>query len=453
MYCLAARDLIDIQKVQAIIGPQTWEETSLVAEICTQKSIPLLSLADATPEWAMEKWRFLLQSVPSQIIQMKAVAAMVKSWKWHAVSLIYEDGDSSSAEVLSQLSRALREVGTELSTVLAIPPLFSSSSSQELEKLRDGKCRVFIVHLSFPLALHFFETAKKMNMMEDGNVWITTDTFTSLLHSLNASTSSNLQGIIGVKSYIPDLGHQYKNFYHKFRKKFGVENFEEFNYEPGIFASQAYDAAWTVAQAMKETHQKGGQLLLDTILLSNFTGLSGKIQFTDRKLAPAHAFQIIQVIGKSYREIGFWSAGLGFSKSFGKNASYCSSMKELDQVVWPGGLWSNPTCAKRLRIGVPSTSTFKQYVDVIQDHSENTTSFNGFAIDLFKATVKKLPYHLQYEFIAFNGTYDDLVKQVYNKVSALLLLYALAHFIHYYKSLVIQPELQNNFVRPGFFDS
>ncbi|KAJ1442429.1 Solute-binding protein family 3/N-terminal domain of MltF [Sesbania bispinosa] len=406
---LAARDLIDKQKVQAIIGPQTWDQMSLVAEVCSQKSIPLLSLADATPQWALEKWHFLLQASPSQIMQMKAIAEIVKSWKPYKVSIIYEDGDSSSLEVLSQLSGALKEVGTELSNVLSIPPLVSSSSlSQELEKLREGQCAVFIVHLSFPLALHLFETAKKMNMMGEGKVWITTGTFTSLVHSMNASTISNMQGIIGVKSYILNQMHQYENFYQRFRKNFGLENFEEFNYEPGIFAAQTYDAAWTVAKAMIETNQKGGQLLLDKILHSDFTGLSGKIQFTDHKIAPANTFQIINVIGKSYREIGFWLDGHGFSKTFGQNDSYSPSVKELGRVV-------NPTCTKRLRIGVPSTSTFKQYVNVIQNNSENVTSFKGFAIDLFKEVVKELPYHLEYDFFAFDGTYDEMVEQIYFK--------------------------------------
>ena len=160
---LAARDLIDNQKVQAIIGPQTWAETSLVAEVCTQKSIPFLSLADATPEWAMKKWPFLLQSSPRQIMQMKAIAEIVKSWKLYNVSMIYEDGDSSSTEVLSRLSEALTSVGTELSNVLTVPPLVSSSLSQQLEKLREGQCRVLIVHLSFPLALHLFEMAMADN--------------------------------------------------------------------------------------------------------------------------------------------------------------------------------------------------------------------------------------------------------------------------------------------------
>eukprot|EP00256_Glycine_max_P069935 XP_025984530.1 glutamate receptor 2.8-like [Glycine max] len=404
----AARDLIDNQKVQAIIGPQTWAETSLVAEVCTQKSIPFLSLADATPEWAMKKWPFLLQSSPRQIMQMKAIAEIVKSWKLYNVSMIYEDGDSSSTEVLSRLSEALTSVGTELSNVLTVPPLVSSSLSQQLEKLREGQCRVLIVHLSFPLALHLFETAKRMDMMGEGNVWITTGTFTSLVHSLNASTISNMQGVIGVKSYIPKLWHQYGNFYHRFRKKFSSENFEEFNYEPGIFATEAYDAATIVVDSMRKTNKKGGQFLLDKILRSNFTGLSGQIQFNGHERAPKHTFQIINVIGSSYREIGFWSDGLGFSKSLDPNASYSSSVKELGKVV-------NPTCDIRLRIGVPSMSIFKQYANVIQDHSENVTSFKGFAIDLFYETVKKLPYHLEYDYFAFNGTYDELVKQVYLK--------------------------------------
>ncbi|XP_020224233.1 glutamate receptor 2.8 [Cajanus cajan] len=402
---IAARDLIDNQKVQAIIGPQTWAETSLVAEVCSQKSIPLLSLADTTPEWAMRKWHFLLQSSPSQIMQMKAIAEIVKSWELYNVSMIYEDGDSSFTEVLSQLSGALTKVGTKLNNVLAIAPLVSSSLSQQLEKLREGQCRVFIVHLSFPLTLHLFETAKKMKMMGESNVWITTSTFTSLVHSLNASSISNLQGIIGVKSYMPNLWYQHVNFYHRFQVKFCSENFEEFNCEPGIFAAQAYDAAWIVVQAMRETKQGQGQVLLDKILLSNFTGLSGKIQFTDHKLPPAHTYQIIYVIGRSYKEIGFWSDGHGFSKSLDQNAFYNSSVKELGKVV-------NPTCVIRLRIAVPSTPNYKQYVNVIED--ENVTSFKGFSIELFNETVKRLPY-LEYDYFAFNGTYDDLVKQVYWK--------------------------------------
>ncbi|KAI4333612.1 hypothetical protein L6164_018396 [Bauhinia variegata] len=97
-------------------------------------------------------------------------------------------------------------------------------------------------------------------------------------------------------------------------------------------------------------------------------------------------------------------------------------MKELGQIIWPGRPWHTPrgwtipTRDKPLRIGVPSLSLWKQLVQVIQDQSENTTSFQGFAIDLFRETVDLLPYHLPYQFYPFDDpSYDDLVKQVYLK--------------------------------------
>ncbi|KAJ7948714.1 Glutamate receptor [Quillaja saponaria] len=417
----AARNLIKEQQVQGILGPRTWEETSLVAEIGSQNQIPILSFSDATPKWATERWPFLVQAAPIQFAQMTAVAAIVQSWEWHQVSIIYEEKDSSSSGVLAHLSKALGEVGAEISNTLAIPPFISSSLEEELQKLEEGQCRVFVVHLSFPLAMHLFETAKKMKMMEKDYVWITTDLFTSLVHSLNVSAISSMQGIIGLRSYFPDMGKRYENFYYRFRQRFSSEHPEEYNHEPGIFAVQAYDAAWTAALAISEGNSKGGQLLSEKILLTNFTGLSGQVYFVNQKLPPAHTFQIINVIGKSYRELGFWSDGLGFSEAIDKTPSYTSSMKKYEQVFWPEGPSYNPrgwtvaTEANPLRIGVPSGAIFKNYVNVVQDQSGNKTIFSGFAIDLFKATVEKLSYHLPYSFFHFNGTYDDLVKQIYLK--------------------------------------
>ncbi|KAK7272564.1 hypothetical protein RJT34_29241 [Clitoria ternatea] len=370
---LAARELINKRHVQAIIGPQSWEETTSVAE-------------------------------------MKAVAAIVQSWKWHSVNIIYEERDASSTQVLSYLYSAFSEACVHVSQISSIPPFVSSSLSQELEKLREGQCRVFVVVISsLPLAIILFEIANKMNMMEKNSVWIIADPFTSLVHSLNASALSSMQGILGVKGNFPVIGHQYEDFCLKFRQKFSSENPQEFNNEPGIFAAHAYDAAWTLALAMSKTNNKRGQVLLDKILLYNFTGLSGKIQFNGQKLPPSHTFQIINVIGNGYKEIGFWSDGLGFSNHIGQNATHFSSMKELGQVLWPGRPWDTPrgwtlpTIDKPLRVGVPALSTLKQFIDITHDQSGNTI-FQGFTIDLFRETVKFLPYHLPYKLYAFNDT-------------------------------------------------
>ncbi|KAG6685477.1 hypothetical protein I3843_12G114400 [Carya illinoinensis] len=418
---LAARDLIDQQEVQALLSPQTWEETSLVAEIGNQANIPVLSIVDSTPPWATERWPFLLQASPNQTSQMKAIAAIVQYWQWRQVTVIYEDIDSMRSGVMPYLSDALRDVGAEVSHLLAISPFSSPSLSKELERLKHEHCRVFVVHLSLPLAMHLFERAKEMSMMEKEYVWITTDPTTGLVHSLNSSTISSMQGTIGVKSYFPRKDPTFQNFYTRFRRKFSSENpdLEEDNHEPGTSAVLAYDAVWTVCKAMRES--SSSQQLLRKLKLSKFYGLSGKVQFVHRKLAPAYKFQVINVIGKSYHELGFWTDTSGFSATFDERAPNQSSMGSLGQVIWPGGSsttprgWALPTDAKPLIIGVPTKSSFKQYVNVRKDNSTNTTHFEGFAIDLFKATVEILPFYLPYNLTPFDGTYDEIVKQVHSK--------------------------------------
>lgn len=109
-----------------------------------------------------------------------------------------------------------------------------------------------------------------------------------------------------------------------------------------------------------------------------------------------------------------------------------TSMRSLEQVYWPAGTWTAPrgwtlpTNANPLRIGVPTKSSFKQFVSVVQDQSKNSTAYEGFAIDLFQATVGSLPYYPPYNFTPFEGTYDEIVEQVYFKVrsSSLFLTYS-----------------------------
>ncbi|KAJ6416894.1 hypothetical protein OIU84_002726 [Salix udensis] len=228
-----------------------------------------------------------------------------------------------------------------------------------------------------------------------------------------------MQGVVGVKSYLSETGQRFQDFSSRFRKRFRRENSEEENNEPGIYAVQAYDAIWTIARSFKGSKRRN-QELLESILQTDFDqGLSGKVQFNNHKVAPTQIFQIINVVGKSYRELGFWSSELGFSETIGKNATHSSLMNDLEQVLWPGGPKYTPrgwTEAKRLKpllVGVPAKSGYREFVKVEYNQSRNSTSFDGLAIQLFKDTVRSLPFYLPYEFVPFNDiSYDNLVDQI-----------------------------------------
>ncbi|RVX01871.1 Glutamate receptor 2.7 [Vitis vinifera] len=304
---------------------------------------------------------------------------------------IYEDTDSAATDIIPCLADALKQVGSEIGYLLALPPFTVNSSSPlsgELEGLKGRQSRVFVLHSSLSMAAHLFETANELGMMEEGYVWIITDRTTNLIHSMNSAIISSMQGILGVRSYFSQSGPRFQGFYLRFREKFHSLYPKEDNHEPGIFALQAYDAVWSVALAMETapSSKKGLiQPFLERIAISDFHGLNSRIQFNRRSLAPQRIFQIINVIGKSYRELGFWFEGSGFSKTTNEKSTYSRQLQVLGQVLWPGGPWSVPrgwslpTSQKPLRIGVPQHGTFKQFVNVTYDGSHY--SVTGFSIE------------------------------------------------------------------------
>lgn len=416
---LAARYLINKIHVQAILGPNSWEESSAVAEVAHEFNVPVLSLSDSSPPWATRRWPSFIQASPSTSMQSKAVAAILESWKWSRVKLIYEDTESVSSHILNHLYAALRHSQVQVTGLLPLPPHASFDTLHaELAKLKRGQCRVFVVHAGLDLAQRVFHKAKEMKMMESEYVWITTDAATSMAHSLNSSVISSMQGVVGVRRYFPDQGKGFNGFSDKFTRGFRRRFPDEKNHDPGILALQAYDATWAVGSAMNA----GGEKLLQRIVEMNFDGLSGEIQFHGRKLAPVNDFQIINVIGKSYMELGFWSYGLGFSRLKDDASKHNVSMDILGRVYWPGGPMSNPrgwdlpTVSNPLVIGVPNTSITNKFVKVEFDPNKMDYTFSGFSIEVFNKVVQQLNYALPYQLIAFNGSYTDLVRQVELKV-------------------------------------
>ncbi|KAF8411016.1 hypothetical protein HHK36_003555 [Tetracentron sinense] len=432
----AANELIEKHQVKVILGMKTWQEAVLVADVGHRAQVPVISLATAsiTPPLTSVRWPFLVRMANNDSLQMRCVAALVSSYQWRRVITIYEDdaygGDTG---MITLLSEALRDVGSEIEYRLALPPFSSLSDPkvairEELKELKSKHCRVFIVVLSsLSLASHLFAEAKQMGIMGKDSVWITTDTVTSLLDTTNTTVITSMQGVLGIKTYFPETSPLSRDFYVKFRRNFRSEYQEEDNFLPGIHALRAYDTISTVAQAMKTlTNNSTSKMLLENVLLSHFTGLSGKISFKGSELSHTPVFRLVNVVGKSYKELNFWSPEFGFSESLmdkggKKSGDGDRTMGKLGvpMMNWPGGLQGVPKgqelrTGKRMRIGVPANTSFEKFVKV-----EPNGSVSGFCIEVFKAAVEilngKNPHSIIYDFKPFYDSYDDLVDQVINK--------------------------------------
>ncbi|KAJ0025157.1 hypothetical protein Pint_08771 [Pistacia integerrima] len=421
---------MDNNRVEAIIGTMEVPEAALLSVIdksANNISYIFLTSPAITPQPMLEQLASFVQISNDISLHMQCIAAIVGYFKWRKVIAIHENTHpfSPHSGFITSLSDSLRVVDSQVEQHLAFPSFSSLSNPkaairEKLSKMRSKSNKIFIiVHSSLELAILIFQEAKKMGMMEKGYVWIVPDEIASLIDSLDSSDINNMQGVLGFRTKFIDSSKSVRHFKTRFRRMYEIKYPKEEEYSnPSIFALRAYDATWTIAKAMQKSQAKViSKTLSKDILSTNFEGLSGRIRFENGKLAQNLTFQIINVVGKSYREIALWSPSLGLSGiSSGNN-----SVIELGPIYWPGRMqtipkgWNSGEEDKPLRIGVPAKGAFNQFVSVSYDQNRSGPSISGFSVKVFEAAVKRLPYHLNYEFVPFNGSYDEMVAQVYYK--------------------------------------
>ncbi|KAK3013526.1 hypothetical protein RJ639_010026 [Escallonia herrerae] len=430
----AAKHLVEEKQVKLIAGMQTWQEATLVADVGKQAQVPVLSFSAAaiTPPLTQLRWPYLLQMATNSSAEMNCIAAIVQSFNWRRVIAIYEDDMSGSESgMLALLSEALQSVGSEIEHLVLLPPSSSLSDPKEIVRdeiamLLSKQSRVFIVlKSSLPLATHLFKEAKKIGLMGQESAWIVSDAVSSLLDSVHTSLISSMEGALGIKTYYSEETTGFSHFKAQFREIFRLEYMQEDNLEPGIHALRAYDSITAISQTLKALGSDSTNLsknLLEGISSSNFTGFSGDIRFLDGKLSEPPIYRIVNIGGKRYRELKFWSSKFGFScnlnfEQIGKNRLSPSL------IIWPGDLvarvpkgWTMPTAMKKMRIGVPNGSFFDKFVKVeLNDSSKKP--YDGFCIEVFEEVVRILEqnYSFPYDFISFDGTYGELIDSVINK--------------------------------------
>ncbi|GMH19544.1 hypothetical protein Nepgr_021385 [Nepenthes gracilis] len=423
----AAEELIKEKKVKAIIGMEKWQEAALVADVGSRAKVPVLSLAAAAiaPPSAPLRWPFLVQIASDGAEQARCLAQIIHSYQWRRVIVAYEDQPSGfDSGILTLLTTALRQVGSEIEHRVVLPPLASLTDPKkavrdQLDLITDQKfhSRVFVVlHSSLTLASHLFGEAEKRGLTGNHSVWLVARNIADRFASLNDLNIVN--GALAIKTYYSKSRMSFKDFEAQFWIKYSEENPEEENPEPGFNSLLAYDGVIAIGNALHRSKP-----LLESILSSDFVGLSGRISFEENKIAHQPPYRIVNVVDAKLRELDFWIPGYGFSERLVHGTDSAMAREELSgNVTWPGNQigvipkgWEMPTKAKRMKIGLPQNHTFPNFVIVPPGENPPVSNYSGFCVELFREVLKLLDYEISYDFIPFPGTYEDLVDHVYNK--------------------------------------
>ncbi|KAF5197312.1 Glutamate receptor 2.2 [Thalictrum thalictroides] len=418
-------------------GPQKSAQTEFIVDIGEKAQIPVVSFSATIPS-LYSRIPYFIQTTPDDHTQVKAIASIVQAFRWRKVILIHEDTDYGN-RLVPHLIDAFQDINTNI-VYRSIISAFATDEQifEELNKLVMMQTSIFIVHMSASFGGQFFIKAKQVGMMTEGYAWIVTNGLMNVLESLEATVINSMQGVVGVEPYIPN-SQKLGNFITRWKRKFLEDNPDNEKAEMISFGLWAYDTIWALAMATErvgnltsssyklETDGKStdlfgigvsqaGPKLLEEILKTEFEGLSGKFQLVNRQLEPS-AFQILNVIGKGGREIGFWTSKYGISRDLNLNNEriYSTSADQFRGIVWPGESttvpkgWVIPINGKKLRIGVPVQDGFSELVNV-----------SGYCIDVFESAIASLPYSIPYEFVPFQrddgqsaGSYNDLIDQVY----------------------------------------
>lgn len=429
--------LVEEKQVQVIVGMLTSEEAALVSGFNNGTAVISLVPTAISPHLSPAELPLVIQMSHDIRIHVRCIAALVGHFRWRKLTTIYEQRNTFSTEtefMITELSESLQYVDSTIEHHFTFPPISSLENpttfiSNELVKLKSLNNRVFVIlKSSLQFAILLFERANQMGMMGNGYVWIISDDISSLLDSIGQPVISNMQGVIGFKLDFVDTGDSFEAFKLRFRRKYISEYPEEEHLNPSINALRAYDATWVIAKAMSTSEgMKGSKILFQNILSSNYKGLSGNISFNNSNLEESPTFRVLNVIGKSYREVAIWSPEFGFSDYFDdeegrKMRTGNELVGELGSVYWPGGTqtvpegWCLGNKEKPMKIGVPARGAFDQFVNVRYDQNHNETNVAGFSIEVFEAAVRQLAYNFSYVFVPYYGSYDEMVADVYNKV-------------------------------------
>lgn len=399
--------------MDAIIGPQNSKQAGLVAEIGGKSQVPIISFSDGT-------------TVPNSS-ELEGIASLVKVLGWHDLVVLYQDDaeEEFGTNFISSLTATFQQESIHLSYVSAI----STSSSvpdirKELRHLRSMQTRVFLVHVtSHDLASRLFSLAREAGMMSKGTAWIITDALSNSISSLNAATIESMEGVLGMRPYIP-RSKNLDNFKIKWNNNKYSSMQQKHNHAEKVGADfytclQAYDTVWALAtaadkiqfQQVKRSSKKlnapspaitqirileTGPRLYDEILKTRFLGLSGEFKLEQGKLETP-AFEVINVIGNGYRSLGYWTQKRGFSRKIASAAEEDQGVVHpnygenvLKPIIWPGDStqkpkgWDIPVMPLQLRVGVPH-KTVVIFVNVLK--ISGTRNFNAtcFCVDIFQS--------------------------------------------------------------------
>ncbi|KAK3021495.1 hypothetical protein RJ639_046406 [Escallonia herrerae] len=275
----------------AIIGPQSSVMAHVLSHLANELHVPLLSFTALDPTLSPLQYPYFIQTAPSDLYQMTAIADMVSYYGYREVTAVFIDEDQFRNGITT-LGNELAKRRCKISYKAAISPgqsLTQEDVVNELVRARSMESRVFVLNAYAQTGRLILDVAQSLvnSFLYNGG-------------TISFSKDSRLSRFSGGGLNLGALSIFY-----------------------------------------------GGKQLLNYVLQTNMTSLTGPIQFNAERSVIHPSYDIINVIGSRFRQIGYWSNYSGLSIVspeilYGRPPNRSLSSQNLSSVVWPGDTGVQP---------------------------------------------------------------------------------------------------------------
>ena len=267
----AALDLINNEKVSAIIGPRSSLQAEFMIRLANKSQVPIITFSGTSPLLTPIRSPYFVRATIDDSFQAEAIASIVKSFGWRSVVAIYVDNELGQG-IMRSLSEALEDVEVHRSVIS--PEARDDQILKELYKLKTEQTRVFVINMDSSLGFRFLKKAREIGMMEEGYVWLLSNGMTHMMRD-NGRSLETMEGLLGVRRHVPQ-SKELQDFSLRWKRKLEKENQARDSTEPNVFALWAYDSVTALAMAVEKTNTKTyrrtyGPHLLEAVSYTHLT--------------------------------------------------------------------------------------------------------------------------------------------------------------------------------------
>lgn len=276
----AAKKLINVDKVDAIIGELCSSATLAAAPIAQKNQVPMISPASTAPE-VTDQGDYIFRVIPGDSKQGKFGAKLVAEDGYEKLAVLYVKDNYGTGfnEVLKQ---QFPNQGGEVVESVAFKKEATKLSSQ-LTKIKSAEPdAIYIISNSPASSVAALEKIEELGI--DAQVYGSEGLKGS--DTLEAGDAAE-----GLKVTAVSAGSKDFNQAHK----------DEYGEEPGPFAAQGYDAFQAIAETIKQG-AKTGKEIKQRVYEVDFSGVSGDIKFDQNGDVPGN-FRVLEVKDGEFQEI------------------------------------------------------------------------------------------------------------------------------------------------------